>query len=148
MVQVCERVYCFGLVVAHVPFLLFLTLANETSQRMEEVRHLAPFACQSQALLSLPCLHRPRGQRLELGLGSKCLTAAINFPVAQFFDTDHLQRLWKMHDLRVSVQPGMKTGEKLQVQPFTSVFVIEDAFVARVPTIQTIPLLRINNTLL
>jgi hypothetical protein len=135
MVQVCERVYCFGLVVAHVPILLFSTLANETSQRTEEVRHSAPFACQSQALLSLLCLRLPHGQRLEGGLGSKCLIAAKDFPVARFFGTDHLQRLWKMHDLRASVQPGMKTGEKLQVQPFTSVFIIEYAFIPRVSTI-------------
>jgi hypothetical protein len=88
------------------------------------------------------------GQRTEIEFGPKLPTAVEDFPVAEFFGKDHLQKLWTTHDLEVSAHSREKMGEKLQVRPFASVLVIEYTFCFNISTVQTTFLLGINDTLL
>jgi hypothetical protein len=92
--------------------------------------------------------HHFAGQQMETEFGLKLPTAVEDFPAAQFSGKDHLQKLWTTHDLEVSARSREKMGEKLQVRPFTSVFVIEYTFCLSISTVQTTFLLGINDTLL
>jgi hypothetical protein len=85
---------------------------------------------------------------MEDGFGSKHPIAARDFPAAQFSGRVHLQKLWMTHDLTVSARFEKQRREKLQIQPFASIFVVEYAFASSASAIQTIFLLGIDYTLL
>lgn len=84
----------------------------------------------------------------EVGLCSKLLLAAKDFPIAQFFGITHLRKLWRIPDLKLSARPGGQFGGKLQVRPFTSIFSVEDTFAFDVSAVGALFLLGIDDTLL
>jgi len=89
-----------------------------------------------------------RGQKKGTGVDPKLPTVGGDFPAAQFSGITHLRTLWKTHDLNVSARSGKEMGEKLQIQPFAPIFIIEYAFRLSIPAVQTAFLLGINDTLL